>query len=114
MAAPDRVTDELVDVRLKIYTDPATNASLRTVFENSFGFGSGPKRTIPEERLADVAAKTLVLWSDKNPGTGPEVGQKIAHLIPNAEFYCMNDAAHWPQWEHPEEHDRVVTDFLRS
>ncbi|MEO6349148.1 MAG: alpha/beta hydrolase [Candidatus Limnocylindrales bacterium] len=114
MAAPDRVTDELVDVRLKIYSDPASNESLRTVFENSFGFGTGPKRTIPEERLADVEAKTLVLWSDKNPGTGPDVGEKIAQLIPNAEFYCMNDAAHWPQWEHPEEHDRVVTEFLRS
>jgi pimeloyl-ACP methyl ester carboxylesterase len=114
MASPDRVTDELVDVRLKIYTDPAANDSLRTVFENSFGFGTGPKRTIPEERLAEIQARTLVLWSDKNPGTGPDVGEKIAQSIPNAEFYCMNDAAHWPQWEHPEEHDRVVTEFLRS
>jgi 2-hydroxy-6-oxonona-2,4-dienedioate hydrolase len=24
----------------------------------------------------------------------------------------MDDAAHWPQWEHPEEHDRVVAEFL--
>ena len=114
MASPDRVTDELVDVRLKISTDLAANESLRTVFENSFGFGTGPKRTIPEERLSDVKAPTLVLWSDKNPGTGPDVGQKIADLIPNAQFYCMNDAAHWPQWEHPEEHDRVVTEFLQG
>jgi pimeloyl-ACP methyl ester carboxylesterase len=114
MSTPDRVTDELVDVRYKIYTDAAANESLRAVFENSFGFGTGPKRTIPEERLADVKAPTLVLWSDKNPGTGPDVGQKIADRIPSSQFYCMNDAAHWPQWEHPEEHDRVVTEFLRG
>jgi pimeloyl-ACP methyl ester carboxylesterase len=114
MASPDRVTDELVDVRLRIYSDPAANESLRTVFENSFGFGTGPSRTIPSERLAEVKAKTLVLWSDKNPGTGPDVGQKIANAIPGAQFYCMNDAAHWPQWEHPEEHDRVVGEFLRA
>ncbi len=114
MASPDRVTDELVDVRLKIYTDPETQPALRTVFENSFGFGSGPSRQIPEERLADVRAPTLVFWTEKNPGTGPDVGRRIASLIPSGEFYCMDDAAHWPQWEHPEEHDRVVTAFLRG
>ncbi len=112
MASPDRVTDELVDVRLAIYTDPHAQAALHTVFENSFGFGSGPSRIIPEARLADLKAPTLVLWSDKNPGTGPDVGRHIASLIPGSQFYCVDDAAHWPQWEHPEEHDRVVTEFL--
>jgi pimeloyl-ACP methyl ester carboxylesterase len=114
MAAADRVTDELVDVRLKIYSDPQIQPALRTVFENSFGFGTGPSRQIPEERLADVRAPTLVFWTEKNPGTGPDVGRRIASLIPNGEFYCMDDAAHWPQWEHPEEHDRVVSAFLRG
>jgi pimeloyl-ACP methyl ester carboxylesterase len=114
MAKPERVTAELVDVRLRIYTDPESQLALRTVFENSFGFGSGPNRQIAEERLADVKAPTLVFWTDKNPGTGPDVGRRIAELIPNAEFYCMDDAAHWPQWEHPEEHDRVVTEFLKE
>jgi pimeloyl-ACP methyl ester carboxylesterase len=112
MAAPDRVTDELVDVRTRIYADPVTNAALRTVFENSFGFGAGPKRRIPESRLADVAVPTLVLWSDRNPGSGPAVGRRIAQLIPGAEFHCVMDAAHWPQWEQAAEHDRVVLDFL--
>jgi pimeloyl-ACP methyl ester carboxylesterase len=114
MATPDRVTDELVDVRLKIYTDPETGPALRTVFENSFGFGDGPNRQIPTERLKDVKAPTMVFWTDQNPGSGPDVGRLIASLIPNSEFYCMNDAAHWPQWEHPEEHDRVVSEFLRG
>jgi len=55
---------------------------------------------------------TLVFWTEKNPGTGPDVGRKIASLIPNGEFYCMDDAAHWPQWEQPETHDGLVADFL--
>jgi pimeloyl-ACP methyl ester carboxylesterase len=62
--------------------------------------------------LAELKAPTLVLWSDKNPGSGENVGQRLASLIPGAEFYCMADAAHWPQWEHPEEHDRRVLQFL--
>jgi pimeloyl-ACP methyl ester carboxylesterase len=112
MAAPDRVTDELVEVRRRIYADPVTNAALRNVFANSFGFGHGPDRRIPESRLAEVTAPTLVLWSDHNPGAGPDVGRRVADRIPGARFHCVKDAAHWPQWEQPEEHDRVVLEFL--
>jgi pimeloyl-ACP methyl ester carboxylesterase len=53
-----------------------------------------------------------VLWTEKNPGTGPEVGRYIADRIPGARFACLDDAAHWPQWEHPEAHDDIVAAFL--
>ena len=64
--------------------------------------------------MGQIKVPALVLWSDKNPGTGPDAGQRLADLIPGSEFYCINDAAHWPQWEQPEEHDRVVRDFLKA
>ena len=110
MAAPDRVTDELVALRHKLYTLPETQASLTQVFGHSFG--GQAQNGIPEQQLGDIRVPTLVLWTDKNPGTGPDVGRRIADRIPGAQFYCIADAAHWPQWEHPEEHDRVVTAFL--
>lgn len=110
MASPDRVTDELVDIRYKIYNDPEANASLTQVFENSFG-GDGQDQ-IPELELGKIKTPTLVLWTDKNPGAGPDAGQRLARAIPGSVFHCIVDAAHWPQWEKPEEHDRVVTAFL--
>ncbi len=113
MASPDRVTDELVDVRHTLYNLPETNASLTHVFENSFG-GPTTLNRIEEDELAKVKAPTLVFWTDKNPGAGPDAGERIAKHIPGAEFYCMKDAAHWPQWEHPQEHDEVVTAFLKK
>ncbi len=113
MASPDRVTDELVQTRLKIYTAPEARESLGRVFANSFGQGKSSRR-FSEEELAGITAPTLVLWSEKNPGTGPDVGRYLATLIPGAQCYVMEDAAHWPQWEHPEEHDKVVLDFLRG
>jgi pimeloyl-ACP methyl ester carboxylesterase len=113
MASPDRVTDELIELRSRFYTDPKTQVALKAVFNDAFSAGGLFDRfAIPEERLAEIKTPTLVFWTDKNPGTGPDVGQRIASLIPGAKFYCMNDAAHWPQWEHPEEHDRVILDFL--
>jgi pimeloyl-ACP methyl ester carboxylesterase len=110
MASPDRVTDEIVDIRHKIYNDPGANAALTQVFENSFGAGAHDQ--IAEEELAKLTAPSLVLWTDKNPGAGPDAGERLAKAIPGAQFYCIMDAAHWPQWEQPEEHDRVVTGFL--
>ena len=111
MAAPDRVTEELVDLRYAIYTYPPTRESLTNVFANSFQ-GDASKHAIDESELAKIKAPTLVLWSDKNPGAGPDAGERVASCIPGSQFYCIADAAHWPQWEKPEEHDRVVTAFL--
>ena len=39
MASPDRVTDELVEVRYRMYADPETRRALTDVFNNSFGDG---------------------------------------------------------------------------
>lgn len=111
MASPERVTEELIGVRHFFYSQPETQAALTHVFENSFG-GSSDPAAIPLTRLQLITQPTLVLWSDKNPGNGPDAGRKIAATIPGAQFHCIEDAAHWPQWEQPEEHDRVVAAFL--
>ncbi len=112
MASPDRVSDELVEVRHNIYSDPDTRRALTDVFSNSFGDGDSDKYMIPEQDLKNIKAQTLVLWTEKNPGAGPDVGEYVHSLMPGAQYYCMIDAAHWPQWEHPEEHDGVVMKFL--
>ena len=53
----------------------------------------------------------LVLWT---PGAGLEVGEYLADLIPGAQYHLIGDAGHWPQWEHPVEHDQAVLNFLKS
>ena len=115
MAKPDRVTDELVDLRCTFYSEPDTRKALTDVFSAAFTPDApGQIDRIPEDRLKEIRAPTLVLWSDKNPGAGADVGQRTASLSPGSQYYCINDAAHWPQWEKPEEHDRVVTAFLQG
>ena len=58
--------------------------------------------------------ETLVFWTEHNPGQGPDYGEYVAGLIPGAKYYNMLDAAHWPQWEKPEEHDQVLIDFIKG
>ncbi|MCW2698099.1 MAG: alpha/beta hydrolase fold family protein [Modestobacter sp.] len=114
MAAPDRVTDELVALRQALYRDADTNAALRQVFSHRFSETGVEQFHFREADLARVTVPTLVLWSDKNPGHGPEIGERLASLIPGAQYALIEDAAHWPQWEKPEEHDRLVLSFLGS
>lgn len=112
MASPDRVTDELVALRQAFYSDPETRSALTAVFNFVLGSPESAKYLLTPADLANLKAPTLVLWSDKNPGSGENVGHRLSTLIPGAEFYCMADAAHWPQWEHPQEHDERVLQFL--
>jgi pimeloyl-ACP methyl ester carboxylesterase len=112
MARPDRVTDELVALRQAIYSEPETRRALTDVFTYAFGAPEAAKYQLTPADLKNLKAPTLVLWSDENPGSGDNVGRRLASLIPGAEYYCMVDAAHWPQWEHPEDHDQRVLQFL--
>ena len=114
VATPDRVTEEMVDIRLKIYSMPETQAALGQMFNTAFGDSQPVEEGITEDMLRGFKVPSLVFWSDKNPGLGPDAGQRMADLIPGAQLYVMKDAAHWPQWEHPEEHDGVVREFFLS
>ena len=112
VSSPDRITDEMVQFRMKVYSDPEINASMQRVF------GITVPRTSPikftEEDCAKLGPPSMVFWTENNPGAGPDVGEYLASLIPNADYYCMADAAHWPMWEHPEEHDRVIGAYLKK
>jgi pimeloyl-ACP methyl ester carboxylesterase len=112
MASPDRVTDELVEVRRRIYADPRTREVLSALFADAFGDPGKVEYMLSAEQLKQLDTPTLVLWTEHNPGMGPDVALYIASCIPGAQLYCMTDASHWPQWEHPEEHDAVVLKFL--
>jgi pimeloyl-ACP methyl ester carboxylesterase len=107
MTSPDRVTDELVDLRMKLWSRPETAAAMTT----RFGGGHRPTRW-SEEDCKRIKSETLVFWTEHNPSNSVETGQYFTSLIPGAKWYLMKDAAHWPQWEHPREHDEVITNFL--
>ncbi len=106
VAEPERMTDEMVNIRLRLYSFPDIYESIKRVYGGSQPF-------LAEEELQGFKPESLVFWSEKNPGSGPDFGEYTADLI-GAKFYNMLDAAHWPQWEKPEEHDQVLIDFIKG
>ncbi|MFC5995388.1 alpha/beta fold hydrolase [Pseudonocardia hispaniensis] len=108
---PADVTDELVATRLMLWSRPEVRAALTTYYEHVFSPEMDPY-LFDEHSLRRISAPTLVLWTEHNPFHGVDAGKRLAELIPDARLHIVPNAGHWPQWENPEEHDRVLLEFL--
>ncbi|WP_322062912.1 alpha/beta hydrolase [Paraburkholderia sp. J63] len=104
-------TDEIVDVRLALWSRPQTRDALIAYYEHLFA-PECKNYLFRAPDLARIEVPTLLLWTEKNPVAGPDTAEAMARAIPDSRVHIVADAAHWPQWERPEEHDRVVTEFL--
>ena len=112
VASPDHLTEELADVQYRLYTVPEIRESMAKVY----GISAPRPRLMryEEEVAATLRPPVLVLWTDRNRGAGPEVGEYLASVIPGAQYHLITNAAHWPQWEQPEQHDEIVAAFLKA
>ena len=55
----------------------------------------------------------MILWTRDNPINNVDDARVASTKIPRAKLYVMEaDGAHWPQYEAPEEFNRVTRDFF--
>jgi 3-oxoadipate enol-lactonase len=66
-----------------------------------------------EDRLASIAAPTLVVAGAHDPSTPPEQGKAIAHAIPGARFEIV-DAAHMANVEQEDRVTALVREHLAA
>ena len=115
MADPKSVTDELVEIRFKIYSQPGRAAVMRKVAEMLFGISidrAREKELFDSDQLKRIKCPTLVLWTRHNPGQSVKLAQEGTNLIPNGRMTVFENSAHWPQWEEPERFNREHLEFL--
>jgi pimeloyl-ACP methyl ester carboxylesterase len=117
VAVPERINDEMVAIRQRLYQDPVVNASMRKVYGMDDpnmvpGVGQAPYEETDFKNF-EPGPRTLVLWGEWNPGRGYDYAEYCADLI-GGKFYGVDDSGHWPQWEHPDEYVQVLTEFLKS
>jgi 3-oxoadipate enol-lactonase len=65
-------------------------------------------------RLPAITARTLVLAGGRDSTARPPLCRAVAELIPNAQFQVMQEEAHQPFQEVPEEWNARVDDFWRQ
>ncbi len=63
-------------------------------------------------RLPSLKAPTLVVCGDGDPGTPPAENRRIAALVPGARYEEIPNARHFPNVEHPNTFNRIMTGWL--
>jgi pimeloyl-ACP methyl ester carboxylesterase len=105
---PERdITTELIDLRWALYQRSIGKPSPASVIGNT------PDELTPEV-LARIPAPMLFLWTDHNPSQQVATAKKAMTYVRDAEWALIEDAGHWPQWEHPETFNRIVTEYLKK
>lgn len=66
------------------------------------------------DRLSEITVPTLVLAGGRDQGARPELGRRVAELIPGARFEVMEEEAHQPFQEIPDEWNALVDAFWRE
>jgi len=110
---PAMVTDELVEIRYRIYTQPGFRQAMENILCVQ-EMETRLKNVLTPERLQRIIAPTLVLWTTHDPTAPPSVGRKFCEYIANSRFVMMENCGHWPQFEKPEEFNRLQIEFLRG
>ena len=65
--------------------------------------------------LKDINLPTIVVaGKDDEKVTPPEIVKKIADGIPNAKFYEIENSAHLPPFENPEEFNKILINFVKE
>lgn len=112
MNDPARVTDDLVELRLAIYTQPGFLKAMEHILclQN---MEIRMRNVLTDESLSAIAAPTLVIWTDHDPTAPVATGERFVAAIPRAEpLVVMEDCAHWPQWEKADAFNALHIDFL--
>ncbi len=113
MARPERVTDELVSARRRVYlTEGMVEATRRILCLQEPE--TRQRNILPDDEWRQISVPTLVLWTDKDPTAPPSVGRRIADCIADSQFEMMMDCGHWPQWEKPDLFNRIHIRFMRG
>ncbi len=108
------LTDELINSRLAIYQQPDFQKSAPLVFARLNKAKDGHTKPDMVE-LEKIEADSLLLWTTHNPIHDVEAAKAALPRLKNGQLYVMSkDAGHWPQYEWPEEHDEIVTQFLKT
>ena len=108
---PAEIPDDLVELRLAIYTQPGFERSMENILclQN---MEIRMRNVLTDESLSGIRSSTLVIWTEHDPTAPIATGERFAKAIPDARLVVMEGCAHWPQWEKTEVFNKLHIDFL--
>jgi pimeloyl-ACP methyl ester carboxylesterase len=112
------VTDELIEERWKLASDPGTLEAARRMygkaaFSAMTAFMEGADRPLPWAVMHKVAAPTLLTSGRDDRVSPPDMALIPMRTIPNAELHVFPKSGHWAMIEAKDAFESTVLAFLR-
>ena len=103
-----QMTEELIQTRFD------TMMATREHLENFVKSAANPAAVLTDftPRLHEIRARTLILWGRDDRFVPLDHGLKFLWGIPDARLHVFSRCGHWCQWEHADEFNRLVMDFV--
>jgi len=99
------VSDELLRGRVEAALNPAHRAANQR------------SANVPREIAGEVGritARTLIIWGREDRVNPLEIGLRLLRDIPDSRLLVFKNCGHWAQFEHADEFNRVVLEFLAA
>jgi len=106
-----QVTDELIEARYNIYTQPSYQEAVHHIVYLQ-DIEARKQYSWDPSWCGKIDVPTLLAWTDHDPTSTVEEAKPIQEMIPGSELTVIKDAGHWPQWEKVNEFNEVIIDFL--
>lgn len=111
------VTEELIDERWALATDPETLAAARRMYGKAAFAGmmaamAASEAPLPWARMHKVTAPTLLSWGRDDRVSPLDMALIPMRTIPNAELHVFPRCGHWAMIEAKDAFESVVTAFL--
>ena len=103
-----RWPDEFVDSIHNTY-DAGTKRAVLTLYRS----GGEPELAAAGAGLARINCPVMVVWGDRDPYLGIEMGRAYADRFPNGELAEVAGGGHWPWHDDPAVVDRILA-FLEG
>jgi pimeloyl-ACP methyl ester carboxylesterase len=116
VSKPERMTDELVECRYRIYSQEGMMERVGRIMQRMMMMLSGKvgHEYMAEGVMEKLTCPTLVLWTEHNPGQSVELATRVVEEMPDARMHVLKDAGHWPQFEKPELVNQLHLEFLAA
>lgn len=102
---PKMVTDELVDVVFDLVSD--RNKLIKVLY-----LAKSAIRHNMRDELHRYKMPVCLIWGKNDTITPPEVAEEFHENLPNSDVFWIDECAHAPMMEHPEEFNTILEEWL--
>jgi pimeloyl-ACP methyl ester carboxylesterase len=99
------LTEELVQQRLQAALNPGHREARKK--------SANVQRDFSRD-LGNIKARTLIVWGKDDRVVPLDTGLRLLGAIPGAQMHIFAHCGHWAQFEHADDFNRLVTDFLSN